>query len=129
MYSYTKLGLSKCPYAERWMIDLYFITIRLHHWIASDDLRYPHNHPWWYISCILYGYYIEHVNDQKIICKVGSIKFYTANHIHKVQILKPCWSLVITGMEVNNWGFFVNNKFRKRNKYFFEHRHHECDKT
>lgn len=39
-----------------------------------------------------------------------------------------CWTVLLTGPEKRVWGFWVNGKFRKRNKYFYEHgHHHPCD--
>ena len=54
-----KLGREECPYMRRWVIDLYFFSIRLHHWMASDDQRHYHDHPWDFISLILKGGYMD----------------------------------------------------------------------
>lgn len=51
------LGLPECPYLYRWTVVLFGYTIRLHHWIKSDDNRYFHDHSSWLISIVLRGYY------------------------------------------------------------------------
>jgi len=52
-----KLGLPDSPYLYRWTLIFFGYTIRLHHWIKSDDCRYFHDHPSWLISIVLKGYY------------------------------------------------------------------------
>lgn len=120
-----KLGLKEDPYLTRWVLDLGFISFRLHHWRSSDDLRYPHDHAWSFITFVLWGKYEDVSPDGNEICSAGNIKYRKAEHQHSVKVLsKHCWTFLITGPERRKWGFWVNGKFRKRNKYFFEHGHH-----
>lgn len=51
------MGLPECPYLYRWTLILFGYTIRLHHWIKSDDNRYFHDHSSWLISIVLKGHY------------------------------------------------------------------------
>jgi hypothetical protein len=58
----------------------------------------------------------------------GSWRFRPAEHKHTVLVDKGgAWTVLLTGPEQRIWGFWVNGKFRKRNKYFFEHGHHPCE--
>jgi hypothetical protein len=52
-----KLGLENSPYLYRWTVILFGYTIRVHHWIKSDDNRYFHDHSSWLISIVLRGFY------------------------------------------------------------------------
>lgn len=124
-----ELGKSECPYIKRWVIDFTIFSLRLHHWYSSDDQRYFHDHPWWYISWVIFGSYIDRNPTTNNIRKFGSIKYFPATHKHTVEVgNKGCWTFLITGPEKREWGFWVKNKFRKRNKYFFEYGHHPCEK-
>ncbi len=38
-----------------------------------------------------------------------------------------CWTLLLFGREWRDWGFFVDGKFWRRNKYFFKYGHHGCE--
>jgi hypothetical protein len=58
----------------------------------------------------------------------GSIAYRPALHRHTVQVDKGgCWTLLITGPTIRRWGFWVGKKWKKANKYFFEHGRHVCD--
>lgn len=126
------LGDSECPYVIRWVFKCKWFSLRLHHWLSSDDKRHFHDHEWWYLTIILWGSYTEwspNVPYGRETLKVGSIRYRPAIHKHIVTIPKggSCWSFLITGPKIRDFGFWVRGKFRKRNKYFFEHGHHPCE--
>lgn len=124
-----KLGNADCPYLIRWVLSCAIGAIRLHHWIASDDQRHFHDHGWWFLVIILRGGYVDHSPNGDDRLRIGSIRIRPAIHRHTVE-LNPggCWSLLLTGPEVRQWGFWVNGRFRKRNKYFHMFGHHPCEK-
>jgi hypothetical protein len=123
-----KVGIESCPYLIRWGFVCKVFSIRLHKWISSDDKRYFHDHPWWYISLVMSGFYIDKSPDGKKLRKPGSVKFNSANHKHTVLIPKRgCWTIILTGPEIREWGFWVGNKFKKRNRYFYDLKHHQCN--
>ena len=51
------LGLPECPYLYRWTLILFHRSIRLHHWLRSDDRRFFHDHSADLISIVLKGKY------------------------------------------------------------------------
>jgi hypothetical protein len=53
------LGLPECPYLYRWTLILFNKSIRLHHWIRSDDKRFYHDHAADLISIVLKGSYFN----------------------------------------------------------------------
>ncbi len=123
------LGRPECPYIKRWVFSCPFFSLRLHHWLASDDQRHYHDHPWWYVTLILKGGYIDRSPKENIVLVAGDFAFRKATHQHTVEVAKGgCWSLLFTGPEKRVWGFWVNGKFKKRNKYFWRHGHHPCEK-
>lgn len=123
------LGKPECPYVKRWVVDFGLFSIRLHHWINSDDQRHYHDHPWWYCSLVLSGYYDDRSPDGVKRRKPGSINSFPALHRHTVEVPSTgCWTLLFTGREIRQWGFWVFGKFKKRNRYFYDFGHHPCDK-
>ena len=99
-----ELGKPECPYIQRWVLDFGPFSIRLHHWLTSDDQRHFHDHPWWYLSLVLKGSYIDRnpkgVNNRT----VGSLQFFPATHQHTVSVAKGgCWTLLVTGRERRQW--------------------------
>ena len=80
------------------------------------------------MTFVLFGSYMDKSPDGDELMSAGKIAYRTAEHQHCVKLLsKHCWTFLITGRERRTWGFWVNGKFRKRNKYFFEHGHHTQD--
>lgn len=77
-----------------------FFNIYLHHILRSDDDRALHDHPWWNVSILLKGMYIEHVAERpdlwaqgyrrttQKIRKAGfrGIVFRTAEAIHRIEL-------------------------------------------
>lgn len=52
-----KLGNPLCPYLKRWTFIFFGYSIRIHHWLKSDDKRYFHDHSSNLISIVLKGKY------------------------------------------------------------------------
>lgn len=123
-----KLGRPDCPYLVRWKLDFGWFSIRLHHWLASDDYRAQHDHPSWFWTLVVWGGYTDVTPKGEEKMRAGKLAFRPATHRHHVRVDKGgCWTLLLFGREKRRWGFWVNGKFRKRNKYFFEHGYHPCE--
>lgn len=54
-----KLGLQECPYLIRWTFLFFGFSIRIHHWLRSDDNRFFHDHAADLISIVLKGEYFN----------------------------------------------------------------------
>ena len=52
-----KLGYPECPYLVRWTFLFFGYSVRIHHWIKSDDNRFFHDHSANLLSIVLRGYY------------------------------------------------------------------------
>jgi hypothetical protein len=129
-----KLGKPECPYVERWVADFGLFSIRIHKWLASDDNRALHDHPWDYYTMVLKGNYYDIGETPYDSYSLWSgfpwkLHFRKAERRHWVKLGDevPTWTILFTGPEKREWGFWVNGKFRKRNKYFFENGHHPCE--
>lgn len=121
------LGNKECPYAYRWVINLGLFSIRVHKWVASDDKRAMHDHPYWFFTLVLFGSYDDHSEGKVERLTPCCLRFRRAAHKHYVQPVKtPCWTLLVTGPFVRNWGFYPNGKFLRREKYFAQYGH-ICD--
>ena len=96
-------------YLRRWWIiprNRWF-NVYLHNIRRSDDNRAPHDHPWWNVSIILRGWYIELMPQGERVRGVGSIVFRKPTSLHRliVPLRGSAWSLFITGPHVRTWGF------------------------
>lgn len=115
------------PYLRRWHVlprNKYF-NIYLHEILMPDAETALHDHPWWNISIVLKGGYLEYLKgkDGDLVKQIvvwrspGSIIFRRATDAHRIglaanwdpaigkQTWLPSWSLFITGRNVRVWGF------------------------
>lgn len=131
------IGGESNPYMLRWYLipRNRWINVYLHKFVRDDDDRALHDHPWWFVSLMLWGSYREFVepfwarfkavgcfviDDQRtwVDRRAPSIAFRQANHRHRVELFKrpdgtpiPCWTIVITGPKVREWGFWCPKGF------------------
>lgn len=101
-------------YMRRWHVIRRnpFFNVYLHHFLKSDRDFALHDHPWWNVSILLRGCYIEvtHVNgtEHRALYRMGAVKFRLAKFAHRVELVgdRPCWTLFITGPRLRTWGFY-----------------------
>jgi hypothetical protein len=85
-------------------------NIYLHRILRSDDDRALHDHPWFNLSLILSGYYIEHTIasggvHRRALRGVGDIKARAPWAAHRLEVDAPCVTLFLTGPKMRSWGF------------------------
>lgn len=121
------LGKKECPYAYRWVFIFFGYSIRFHKWIRSDDKRYMHDHPWWFITFVLRGSYTDVSDNSSDTLKRFSLRYRPSLHKHYVDIPKGgCFTILFTGKPHRNWGFWINNKFKRPLKFFHKYGHPPC---
>lgn len=103
------------PYLRRWWViprNQYF-NIYLHHFLRSDDDRALHDHPWWNLSIILKGQYLEHVPGKVKLRKRFQIVLRKPTATHRIELISgPVWTLFLTGPRVREWGFHCPQGWR-----------------
>lgn len=136
-------------YLRRWRIEAPLFSIRLHHWLHSDDTRSFHDHPWGFYTIILKGKYHDcsPADPNKIpfmktnwdgstypypivmeLMTPGKVRYRPAHHKHYVLVEPPgCWTILITGPKIRRWGFWVKEKFVVSYRYFYRYGSHPCD--
>ena len=93
-----------------------YLNFYLHKFLRSDDDRALHDHPWWFVSLVLKGGYWEHKDAHPLTIKwraAPSIALRRADTAHRVQLdhdvktsaEKPCWTFIVTGPKIREWGF------------------------
>ncbi len=95
--------------------------IFLHHIKLPDDARAAHDHPWKFSTFMLRGQYTEYIQantfrnttlvENPILIRrtvsAGNFIRNGLNHIHRVQVDRDVWTLVIVGKAQREWGFHV----------------------
>lgn len=103
--------------------------VLLHRMDAPDPGIDLHDHPWWFVSIVLWGGYTElrastreapslaQIADSYPICERGvemerrplSVKTMRLDECHTIVELhrRRCWTLVIGGPRRRSWGFYM----------------------
>lgn len=123
------VGLKECPYMTRWVLTLFGYSLRLHHWINSDDQRYYHDHPYWMLILILNGSYTDISPHKTDTLTRWSVRLRKATHKHKVKVDMECWSLLITGKVSRKFGFYIpgRTKLMRPLRFFSRYGHNPCE--
>lgn len=125
-----RIGLPECPYMRRWVLDFGAFAIRLHRWERSDDARHFHDHAWWFLTLVMRGSYVDVSPAGRDELHVGSVRFRPSTHRHTVEVSRPgTWTLLVTGSTERRWGFWVDGKMQRRDRYFATSGHHPCSQT
>jgi hypothetical protein len=96
---------SNHPYLVRWTIAACG-PLRLHlHAFYHSDPEPLHDHPWWFVSLVLAGQYLEISDRPPHVRRAGSIAFRRSSFRHRVELNHPCITLILTGPRVREWGF------------------------
>jgi hypothetical protein len=100
------------PFMKRWYIIPRnpVFNIYLHEFV-NDDYDVPHSHPWWSLSFILKGSYLEHVNGQRKVREKWGLVLRRPETFHRIQYLERCWSIFLTGPRLKKWGFQTPNGY------------------
>jgi hypothetical protein len=92
-------------------------NIYVHLFLRSDDDRALHDHPWWNLSLLIHGSYIEHtiaaggINHRQEY-SAGHTKLRPPGAAHRIEIQSPCWTIFITGPSIREWGFHCPQGWR-----------------
>ncbi len=129
---HERIGGEANPYMLRWYVipQNRFFKIFIHKFLRDDDDRAPHDHPWWFLSLMLKGMYLDLTPNyasgwlEGRLRRAGSIEFHRADYQHRVELRsnpdgtkRPCWTLVITGPKSRQWGFYCPNGYVPASKF------------
>lgn len=92
-----------------WRLKIFtctFCRIYLHIFVASDD-ECLHDHPWNFLSFMIWGGYWEVTPKGKKWYGPGRLLYRRASWKHQVVINKPAVTFVITTGKLRNWGFWT----------------------
>jgi hypothetical protein len=114
------LGKPECPYLYRWTFIFFGFSIRIHHWLKSDDRRFFHDHSCDFVSIILKGKYKNVTPDGEVEVKAGQSWKSNAEARHYLDIPKEgAWTLLLCGRKRRNWGFWDKDNHMLRPLEYF----------
>lgn len=114
------IGGPESPYMLRWYLlpRNRRLNIYLHKFLRDDDDRALHDHPWWFISFLIKGGYMEKTVAGLKFRRRWSWAYRRAEHRHRVILFNdaagkpvPAWTIVMTGRKSRTWGFWCPKGF------------------
>lgn len=102
------------PYMRRWLLRHPWGNVRLHNIRRSDSDRALHDHPFDFVSLILWGAYVEHRPATADPCgptferryRMGQLNRCVAEQPHRLELREgPVWTLVFCQKKRRDWGF------------------------
>jgi len=97
------------PYLERIVLEEAEdgSKVYLHILYQSDGDRDLHDHPWNFVSHIIYGEYIEHRSDgSKQMFFAGDTNEKEADTLHRLELPNgPVITMIECGPKIREWGF------------------------
>ena len=106
------------PYLVRWtLLSTPWFSVKVHHILLSDADRCEHDHPWPFVSLILWGGYVEHVHDRASWIGPGRLRYCPAHWRHRLELDRPAWTLVVTGPRCREWGFWTRRGWMSWRRY------------
>ena len=116
------------PYLYRWTFIFANYSIRIHHWIRSDDDRCFHDHSWDFVSYIIRGNYINVTPKGRFDVKAGQIWKSKAKDRHYLEIPeKGAWTILFCGKPYHKWDFYVVGKKYRPLQYFYKFKGTACN--
>jgi hypothetical protein len=122
IYGCEARGDAQSAYLTRWtLFKTHFGQVCLHvfHRSDADDL---HDHPWPFLSLILWRGYVEETPRGRRRAWPGMVLFRQAEHRHRVELIngRPAVTLVVMGRRVREWGFITPRGWQQWREYFRE---------
>lgn len=95
-------------------------AVALHWFHQPDRARDLHDHPWWFVSFVLRGFYIEELpGGVRRTVRWFNFKRAGERGQHSVIYASPgLLTLVIRGPKVRRWGFYTREGFVDSEEYF-----------
>ena len=114
------MGDENDPYLYRWTFLFFNYSIRIHHWIHSDDKRFFHDHACDFISIILKGKYTNVTPVGRFEVRAGSCWKSNALKRHYLEIPKEgAWTLLLCSRPYHKWGFWTKENQKMRPLRYF----------
>lgn len=83
------------------------LAVYVHHLMTSDEDRALHDHPWSFVTFLMSSGYYEHTPTGRHWRRRFSVLYRPATWQHRLELVKPTWTLVFRFRRVRVWGFIT----------------------
>jgi hypothetical protein len=108
------------PYLVRYrLFRCPWFRIFLHHILRSDEDPDLHDHPWKFVSLVLWRGYVEVLpGDVVRRIRAWNVVRHEARDAHRLILDRPAWTMLLVTGEKREWGFHVREGWMPNGKYF-----------
>lgn len=107
------------PYMVRYKIfRCPWFKVFLHHILRSDEDDELHDHPWNFVSFILWSGYYEILPKWSRRVRAGAVVRHRAADAHRLVLERPAWTLVIVTGKKRHWGFVTERGWEPYEVFF-----------
>ncbi len=99
----------------------------LHHIHRSDAKDVWHDHPWSFISIVLWRGYVEFTPTGRKRIWPGMVIYRPAAWKHRLELTRPAITLVFAFGRSKEWGFFVGNSEKRIPWRQYDYRSGRCE--
>ncbi len=103
-------GGTGSPYMARYyLLKIPWLKFRvhLHHILRSDEDFELHDHPWNFVSIVLWEGYLEELRGGVVRrIRAGQVVRHRATDAHRLILARPAWTLVFCLGKKRVWGFY-----------------------
>lgn len=88
------------------LVKTRWFNIYLHELTAPQWHEKCHDHPWWFVTLILWPGYLEENVQGFFYREPGTVWYRPAHYRHNVVTPQgTSWSIIVTGPKSRDWGF------------------------
>lgn len=113
------IGPVACPILSRWtLVQRFGCKLMLHHFHPETEDNPLHDHPWHFISLVLWGNYEDITYGKSEIVKAPAVKYRPALHLHRTKTrTRGAWTLVLALPKTRGWGFWHDDRWWPLEEY------------
>lgn len=86
----------------RWGVKACGHKLLLHRFRPHRDFEY-HDHPWPFVTLVVWGAYVDESPNGRDRLRMGSIRRRSEHHMHRTSCARTTWTLVVTGRWRRAW--------------------------
>lgn len=107
------------PYLCRYkLFRCRWFKVFLHHILRSDEDPDLHDHPWAFVSLVLWSGYLEVLPTGMRTVRAGDVVRHRATDSHRLILDRPAWTLVLVTGKKRTWGFHTRSGWMPYGDYF-----------
>lgn len=120
-FYFVLTGVRGDPYMFRYYLlrlPWFNFKIHLHHIVRSDEDEWLHDHPWNFVSVVLWEGYTEETMTGTRRIRAWDVVRHRQRDAHRLMLQRPAWTLVFVTGKKKKWGFYLPTGWMDSRTFF-----------